>query len=156
MTIHAHLPPRTKQTPAKQAILALLWSLPPIFVHFIPTSANTHPKNPKQTAAIINPLHAWMQSAKQKHISLQIKDLSSLHLVVLSLKSAHCNNTNLSQGVTGRCRGVGLKPAVQLGFERAKEIRIFQVWPEISHPWSKTAGGVSLNVSYHSSSKNKG
>lgn len=60
LTISLGLPLRMKFTPAKQAILALLPSLPPILVHFIPTRANTEPKKPRQMAAIIRPLHAWM------------------------------------------------------------------------------------------------
>lgn len=60
LTISLGLPLRMKVTPAKQAILALLPSLPPILVHFIPTRANTEPKKPRQMAAIIRPLHAWM------------------------------------------------------------------------------------------------
>lgn len=55
-----YLPLRMKTMPAKQVILALLFSLPPILVHFIPTSENTEPKKPKHIAAIISPLQAWM------------------------------------------------------------------------------------------------
>lgn len=55
-----YLPLKRKFTPAKQAILALFLSVPPILVHFIPTRANVEPKNPKQMAEIISPLQAWM------------------------------------------------------------------------------------------------
>lgn len=47
-----------KCTPAKQAILALFLSDPPIFVHFIPTRANIEPKKPRMTAEIMSALQA--------------------------------------------------------------------------------------------------
>ena len=55
-----YLPDNMNTIPAKQAILALAWSEPPTLVHFIPKSAKMEPKNPRLTAAIISPLHAWM------------------------------------------------------------------------------------------------
>lgn len=55
-----YLPLSMNFTPAQQAILALFLSDPPILVHFIPTRANIVPKNPRQMAAIISPLQAWM------------------------------------------------------------------------------------------------
>ena len=54
------LPLRMKLNPARQTILALVLSEPPILVHFMPTRAKTAPKKPRQTAEIIRPLHTWM------------------------------------------------------------------------------------------------